>query len=82
MGGKVTDTAANPSAGHARFAHHYRLDHTFYLTYLVIIWLVMIGGFGLDIVRKFAKAGLHYPLIVHVHALVFTGWLVLPRKCC
>ena len=77
MGGEVTDTAANPSAGHAKFARHHRSDHTFYVTYLVIIWLVMIGGFGLDIVRKFAKVGLHYPLIVHVHALVFTGWLVL-----
>ncbi|MEI9904706.1 MAG: hypothetical protein WDN06_12615 [Asticcacaulis sp.] len=37
----------------------------------------MIGGFGLDIYKSAAAHRLDYPLIVHAHAVVYVGWLVL-----
>jgi hypothetical protein len=45
-------------------------------TYL-LIWAVTIAGFGLEMAGKFADGTLHYPLIVHAHALAFVAWLVL-----
>ena len=44
---------------------------------LLVIWVVMITGFGLDMVKKAALHKLEYPMIIHAHAVVFTGWLVL-----
>ena len=44
---------------------------------LALVWLAMVSGFGLDSFNHIARHGLDYPLIVHVHALVFTTWLAL-----
>jgi hypothetical protein len=34
-------------------------------------------GFGSDGFNHLRKDGLDYPLIVHFHAVLFVGWLVL-----
>lgn len=59
------------------FPPHHRWDRNFFLIFVALIWLVMISGFGLDMMRKAQRGGLDYPLIVHAHAVVFVGWLVL-----
>ena len=59
------------------FAASDRRDRNFFLAYALLIWAVTIAGFGLEMTGKFAEGKLHYPLIVHAHALAFVAWLVL-----
>jgi hypothetical protein len=74
----LTDIGLVESGKNSRdFARFHRWDRGFFLAYLIIIWIVMVSGFGLDIVQKYAKVGLQYPLIVHAHAVVFVSWLAL-----
>ena len=47
-------------------------DGFLFLTYVGLIWLGMLLGFGSEIARRDRP----YPLIVHVHSLVFVGWLL------
>lgn len=41
------------------------------------IWLAIVLGFGIDIANRAHSGALHFALIVHLHALAYTGWLVL-----
>jgi len=45
---------------------------------VMVVWIVMVAGFGWDMIQK-AAAGrsLRYPLIVHAHAVTYGAWLVL-----
>ncbi len=52
-------------------------DRNFFLILLLIIWGGILMGFGGDIARHYAKSGLNYPLIVHVHAAAYVGWMGL-----
>jgi len=53
-------------------------DSNFFLFLMVIIWIGMFAGFGSDIAKKYERIhGFHYPLIVHVHAAAYVGWMVL-----
>ncbi|WP_040309278.1 hypothetical protein [Asticcacaulis biprosthecium] len=53
-------------------------DSYFFLFLMVVIWIGMFAGFGGDIAKKYERMqGLHYPLIVHVHAAAYVGWMVL-----
>ena len=42
-----------------------------------IVWIGILSGFGTESFSHIRQFGLDYPLIVHVHALVFIGWLAL-----
>jgi hypothetical protein len=44
---------------------------------VAILWIGVLSGFGTDIFDHLHKHGLDYPPILHVHAFVFFGWLVL-----
>jgi hypothetical protein len=44
---------------------------------VLLIWLGIVMGFGPQIVKHVEKHAPPYPLIVHVHAVAFVGWLVL-----
>jgi uncharacterized membrane protein YozB (DUF420 family) len=59
------------------FAPQHVWDRNFFLLLLVLTWLGIVGGFGLDMVNHIRHSARAYPLIVHVHALLFAGWLVL-----
>ena len=61
----------------APFAPYHRWDRNFFLTYVVLLWLGILGGFVPEIVQHIAKHKPPFPLIVHVHALVFVGWLAV-----
>ena len=41
------------------------------------VWIGALSGFGKNSFVHIRDRGLDYPLIVHVHAVVFVGWLVL-----
>ncbi len=40
-------------------------------------WIGIVSGFGTDSYDHIKHSGLDYPLIVHIHAVVFVAWLVL-----
>jgi hypothetical protein len=50
-------------------------DRNFFLLLVALIWLGIVVGFGWDVVDHVRTHKQAYPLIVHVHALVFIGWL-------
>jgi hypothetical protein len=52
-----------------------RDDRKVYAVWLALIWAGMIAGFGLDF-PGFLEQQPPPPLLIHVHAVVFVGWLV------
>ena len=60
-----------------RFAAHHRHDRTMIAAVVFAIWLAIVIGFGMDIVRRSHTGALHFALIVHLHVLAYTGWLAL-----
>ncbi|MBS1532968.1 MAG: hypothetical protein JSU01_21895 [Bacteroidetes bacterium] len=59
------------------FAGNYPSDRNFVLLLMVITWAAIISGFGYDIAQRSIHGTLHFPAIVHIHAVAFVGWLVL-----
>ncbi|HUJ47466.1 MAG TPA: hypothetical protein VLV55_10075 [Rhizomicrobium sp.] len=59
------------------FAPYCKSDRNFFLTYVVLIWFGILGGFVPEIVSHIAQHKPPFPWIVHVHAVVFVGWLVV-----
>lgn len=53
-------------------------DREAYLGFTIIIWIGILTGF----VPETLAEGFNYPAIVHLHALVFVGWLVLLTVQC
>jgi len=60
----------------AGFAPYHKWDRNFFLIYVGLIWLGILGGFVPEIVRHVAQHK-PFPLIVHVHSVVFVGWLMV-----
>jgi uncharacterized membrane protein YozB (DUF420 family) len=58
------------------FSQQHAWDRNFFLLSVVVIWIVILLGFVPPIIRHIA-GGEPYPVIVHVHAVAFVGWLVL-----
>lgn len=73
----MTAIAAGGSSGGRDFAPFHKADRGFFLAMTALIWLGILGGFGSDIVRHINAHEAAYPLIVHVHAAAFVGWLAL-----
>ncbi len=61
---------------HVRGAWSPREDRVPSAIWLGILWVGMIAGFGLDIPR-FLRLKPPAPLIVHVHAAVFSVWMLV-----
>jgi hypothetical protein len=61
----------------ANFATHHRHDRTMIAATVLAIWLAIVVGFGMDIVRRAHIGALNFSLIVHLHAVAYTGWLAL-----
>ncbi|HVS93488.1 MAG TPA: hypothetical protein VHE59_15720 [Mucilaginibacter sp.] len=59
------------------FIAYYPADRNFFLVLLLFTWAAIISGFGYDMVQLNAQGKLHFPLVVHMHAVVYTAWLVL-----
>jgi uncharacterized membrane protein YozB (DUF420 family) len=60
-----------------QFAPYHKWDRNFFLTCVVLIWFGILNGFVPEIIQHFAKNKPPYPLIIHVHAVAFVGWLVV-----
>jgi hypothetical protein len=59
------------------FAPYNKWDRDFFLTWVVLIWIGIVMGFGSDMIRHFQTHERAYPLIVHFHAAAFVGWMVV-----
>lgn len=69
--------ASTPGRAPTPFAPRHAGDAWFFPAMTALTWLGVIAGFGGEMLRLSHEGRLSYPLIVHVHAAVFTGWLVL-----
>jgi uncharacterized membrane protein YozB (DUF420 family) len=65
------------TAKKTHFALHHALDRYAFPLFVALIWGIILMGFVPEIVGKFQKDDLHYPLVTHLHAAVFVGWLLL-----
>lgn len=58
------------------FAPDHPADGLLFLTYIGLIWIGMVLGFGGEIARHLRNGDPPYPAILHVHSVVFVTWLV------
>lgn len=65
------------TAGGARFAPRAKWDRDFFLLMVGLLWLGILMGFVPDILAHVRMHKPAYPLIVHIHAAAFVGWLCL-----
>jgi hypothetical protein len=75
LGGAASAPHNPPPAD--RFARYHRGDRNVFLVYVALIWLGILSGFGPQVAKHLKTGAPAYPPIVHVHALVFVGWLTL-----
>jgi uncharacterized membrane protein YozB (DUF420 family) len=68
---------ASSTSADGHFAPRHRHDRTMIAATVITIWLAIVVGFGIDIVRRAHSGALNFHLIVHLHAVAYTGWLVL-----
>jgi uncharacterized membrane protein YozB (DUF420 family) len=59
------------------FAARHRHDRAMIAAIVFATCLVLVVGFGIDIVRRAQIGALNLALIVHLHAAAYTAWLVL-----
>ncbi len=59
------------------FAPSHPWDRNVFLILILLTWAGVIGGFGWDVADHLRRHGPPFPAIVHVHAVVFVGWLAL-----
>jgi uncharacterized membrane protein YozB (DUF420 family) len=59
------------------FLTRHRFDRLVVPGFVAAIWAAILAGFVPDIVGHVRAQGFSYPIIVHLHALAFTGWLIL-----
>ena len=69
----MTDSAP----GRTAFAAHHRHDRAVIIGLVLVIWLAILTGFGIDIVKKAGTGAFDYPLVIHLHVLTFGAWLAL-----
>lgn len=57
------------------FALHHPADAWFFPAILGAIWLLLLSGFVPELIESLQPGGRAYPPIIHVHAVVFFGWI-------
>lgn len=71
----MTSIATTGLGGANGFAPRHPADRTFLLVMTILMWGGIVTGFGSDIVHHVQTHEAAYPLIVHVHAVAFVGWM-------
>jgi hypothetical protein len=66
-----------PEATRRSFAPTHPWDRGFFLAFAALAWVSIVMGFGPEVDGQFKGRAPFPPLIVHIHAVVFMGWLVL-----
>jgi len=59
------------------FAPYHKWDRNFFLLYVILIWFGVLNGFVPEILDHVHGNAPPYPLILHIHAVAFVGWLVV-----
>jgi len=71
------DTYPEPNSRRTRgFRERHPADAYFFPGLVAAIWAMMLAGFVPEVIARAAGNAPPYPLIIHVHAVVFFGWLV------
>ena len=70
-------TAASPRQPHHPFSSREPGDYNFFLTYIVLIWLAVLGGFIPRLIRHAVSGAAAYPISIHVHAVISVAWMAL-----
>jgi len=60
-----------------RFVPYHPYDRNFFLLLTVLIWAALASGFGFDMARLNRLGKLHFSILVHIHIVVYTAWIVL-----
>jgi uncharacterized membrane protein YozB (DUF420 family) len=68
---------ANGTVERAGFAPYHRHDRNMIAAILFAIWLAILLGFGIDLVKRAQGGSLTFPLITHLHVVAYSAWLVL-----
>ena len=59
------------------FPSYHKWDRSFFLAFVAVAWLSIIMGFGPTVKGELTGVSPFPHPIIHVHAVVFSGWLVL-----
>jgi hypothetical protein len=59
------------------FAPRHAWDRVFFLAFAAMAWISIVMGFGPTVKGQLTGVSPFPHLIVHVHAMVFTGWMLL-----
>lgn len=65
------------SQPNVKFVPRHWADHRAIPSMVLLIWAAILTGFAVDMVRKFNAHQLHYPWLIHAHAIIYVGWLVV-----
>lgn len=68
---------ASTTSRRTAFAPHHRHDRNVVAILVFAIWLAILLGFGIDLVQRARTSGLSFPLVIHLHAVAYTSWLLL-----
>lgn len=60
-----------------RFNSQHPWDRNFFLIMIGFAWVAILSGFINDIIILHEEGRLHFPFVVHIHAAIFFGWLLL-----
>lgn len=60
-----------------RFPVRHRWDAFAFPSFVLLIWIAVLMGFVPEVVDQVRTRNFNYPVLTHVHALAFIGWLVL-----
>jgi hypothetical protein len=65
------------SRGASPFQPYHPQDRNAFLAMVAAVWAAILTGFGWDIVDHLHKHTANWPIVIHIHAVVFLSWLVL-----
>jgi hypothetical protein len=71
-------TAAGPRPQpDKRFVGRHSADYSFFIIYITLIWLFVLGGFVPDMMHHARSRSAPYLVIGYVHAVTAVGWIAL-----
>ena len=76
-GSNAIQARSSMTAEASRFPLHHRWDAFAFPTFVLLIWIAVLMGFVPEVVDQVRTRSFDYPILTHVHALIFVGWLVL-----
>lgn len=59
------------------FGRDHPWDRNFFLAWVLLVWAGVLSGFVPEVIQHVVKHQRPFPPIIHVHGVVFVGWLVL-----